>query len=105
VLDEAKQHNLKVRGYVSCVMGCPYEGDVDPKKVNLVAEQLYQMGCYEISLGDTIGIGTPEKTHKMFQAIKNIPKEHLAAHFHDTYDRAVENILAALEVISNLKII
>jgi hydroxymethylglutaryl-CoA lyase len=97
VIDEAKKHNLKIRGYVSCVMGCPYEGDVDPEKVNLVAERLYQMGCYEISLGDTIGVGTPEKTHKMFRAIKNIPKENLAAHFHDTYDKAVENLMAALE--------
>ena len=56
------------------------------------------LGCYEISLGDTIGVGPPEKTHKLFQAIKNIPKEHLAAHFHDTYDRAIENLMAALEV-------
>lgn len=79
-------------------MGCPYEGDVNPEKVNYVAEKLYNMGCYEISLGDTIGVGTPEKTHKLFQAIKNIPKENLAAHFHDTYDKAIENLLAALEV-------
>ena len=56
------------------------------------------IGCYEISLGDTIGVGTPEKTHKLFQAIKNIPKERLAAHFHDTYDKAIQNLLAALEV-------
>jgi len=97
VVDAAKDHNLKIRGYVSCVMGCPYEGDVAPEKVNWVAEKLYEMGCYEISLGDTIGVGTPEKTHKLFQAIKNIPKEKLAAHFHDTYDKAVENLLAALE--------
>jgi len=60
------------------------------------------LGCYEISLGDTIGVGTPEKTHKLFQAIKGIPKERLAAHFHDTYDRAIENLLAALEVLKKL---
>jgi len=96
-------------------MGCPYEGEIAPEKVNYVAEKLYEMGiffnranliirkgCYEISLGDTIGVGTPEKTHKLFQAIKNIPKESLAAHFHDTYDKAIENLLAALEVIGVL---
>jgi len=97
VFDAAKKHNLKIRGYVSCVLGCPYEGDIAPEKVNYVAEKLYEMGCYEISLGDTIGVGTPEKTHKLFQTIKNIPKENLAAHFHDTYDKAIENLLAALE--------
>ena len=58
----AKREDIKVRGYVSCVMGCPYEGEIDPKLVNVVASKLFEMGCYEISLGDTIGIGTPEKT-------------------------------------------
>lgn len=68
-------------------------------QISRVKFTLINTGCYEISLGDTIGVGTPEKTHKLFQAIKNIPKENLAAHFHDTYDKAIENLLAALEVI------
>jgi len=97
VVDEAKKNDLKIRGYVSCVMGCPYEGEIDPAKVNYVSQKLYDMGCYEISLGDTIGVGTPEKTRKLFQAITGIPKEKLAAHFHDTFDRAIDNLLVALE--------
>lgn len=68
VIAIAKKENIKVRGYVSCVMGCPYEGEIDPKLVNVVAKKLYEMGCYEISLGDTIGIGSPGK----FFVIKNI---------------------------------
>ncbi|KAL4481154.1 hypothetical protein ABPG72_015109 [Tetrahymena utriculariae] len=98
VIDEAKKHNLLVRGYVSTVMGCPYQGDVDPEKVAEVSKILYDMGCYEISLGDTIGIGTPEKTDKMLAAVKKqVPVEKLAAHFHDTFDKAISNILVALE--------
>ncbi len=88
VIDIAKRENIRVRGYVSCVMGCPYEGDIDPLKVYEVAKKLSDMGCYEISLGDTIGIGTPEKTIAMLGAV-DLPKEMLAAHFHNTYSRAI----------------
>lgn len=95
VIEEAQAHNIPVRGYVSCVMGCPYEGEVDPKQVDYVAQKLLEMGCYEISLGDTIGAGTVEKTHLLFNTL-SVPIEKIAAHFHDTNDTAVENILAAL---------
>ena len=84
----AKREDIKVRGYVSCVMGCPYEGEIDPKLVNVVARKLFEMGCYEISLGDTIGIGTPEKTKTLLQHI-DLDKKVLAAHFHNTYNRAI----------------
>ena len=84
----AKREDIKVRGYVSCVMGCPYEGEIDPKLVNVVARKLFEMGCYEISLGDTIGIGTPEKTKTLLQHI-DLDKMVLAAHFHNTYNRAI----------------
>ena len=79
-------------------MGCPYEGDIKPERVNYVAQKLFDMGCYEISLGDTIGVGTPEKTREMLREIKNIPRELIAAHFHDTFDKAIENLLVAIEV-------
>ena len=79
------------------VMGCPFEGEISPLKVAEVSERLYQAGCYEVSLGDTVGVGTEEKTAALFDAIKYIPKDKLAAHFHDTYDRAIPNILVALE--------
>jgi hydroxymethylglutaryl-CoA lyase len=98
VIDEAKKHGIKVRGYVSCVLGCPYEGEIQPAAVVKVAKALYDMGCYEISLGDTIGTGTPEKTRLMLQAVKKeIPLAALAVHFHDTYKRALDNIKVALE--------
>ena len=84
----AKREDIKVRGYVSCVMGCPYEGEIDPKLVNVVDSKLFEMGCYEISLGDTIGIGTPEKTKTLLQHI-DLDKKVLAAHFHNTYNRAI----------------
>jgi hydroxymethylglutaryl-CoA lyase len=100
VMAIAKKENIKVRGYVSCVMGCPYEGEIDPKLVNLVAKKLYEMGCYEISLGDTIGIGTPEKTNILLESI-DLDKNILAAHFHNTYNRAIQNLVIALSV-SNL---
>ena len=95
VVKAALYSGVKVRGYVSWVMGCPYEGDVDPLKVKLVSRRLLDMGCYEISLGDTIGVGTIEKTVQMFDTV-DIPKEKLAAHFHNTYDRAIENLVVAL---------
>ena len=93
----AKKENIKVRGYVSCVMGCPYQGEIDPKLVNLVAKKLFEMGCYEISLGDTIGIGTPEKTQILLESI-DLDKNILAAHFHNTYNRAIQNLVIALSV-------
>ncbi len=98
VIKTAKDNNIKVRGYVSCVMGCPYEGDIAPEKVAEVSKGLFDMGCYEISLGDTIGVGTVPKTKAMLDAVKpHIPVEHLAVHFHDTYGQALVNIYAALE--------
>jgi len=98
VMAEAKKQGIKVRGYVSCVLGCPYEGEVKPAAVVKVAKALYDMGCYEISLGDTIGTGTPVKTRAMLQAVKKeVPVAALAVHFHDTYGQALANILVALE--------
>ena len=97
VMALAKQRNIPVRGYVSCVLGCPYEGDIDINEVARVSEILYKMGCYEISLGDTIGIGTPIKARKMVEAVaKLVPVEKLALHFHDTYGQALANIAACL---------
>ncbi|WP_144213843.1 hydroxymethylglutaryl-CoA lyase [Shewanella donghaensis] len=98
VMALAKEQNIKVRGYVSCVLGCPYEGDIDIAQVARVSEILYKMGCYEISLGDTIGVGTPLKARKMVEAVANlVPVDKLALHFHDTYGQALANIQACLE--------
>ena len=98
LMEAAKQHGIAVRGYVSCVLGCPYEGDIDVREVARVSEILYQMGCYEISLGDTIGVGTPNKARQMVEAVaKVVPVDKLALHFHDTYGQALANILACLE--------
>lgn len=98
ILEQAKQQNIKVRGYVSCVLGCPYEGDIDSEQVAAVSEKLFAMGCYEISLGDTIGVGTPLKAQRMFaQVAKRIPTNSLAVHFHDTYGQALANILACIQ--------
>ena len=98
VMELAQKHHLPVRGYVSCVLGCPYEGQVDPQKVAEVSQQLLEMGCYEISLGDTIGVGTPVQTQQMLDAVLNcIPVDRLAVHFHDTYGQALVNILVALQ--------
>jgi len=98
IMETARNHGMKVRGYVSTVMGCPYQGDVDPKQVALVAKAMFEMGCYEISLGDTIGVGTPLKAKRMLEAVsKEIPINHLAAHFHDTYGQAIGNLFAVLE--------
>lgn len=99
IMAAAKSANIKVRGYVSCVLGCPYEGDIDPEKVAEVAEKLFNMGCYEISLGDTIGVGTPASVNKMLQAVSaRVPLDKLAVHFHDTYGQALTNIYAALQM-------
>ncbi|HBU96656.1 hydroxymethylglutaryl-CoA lyase [Thalassospira lucentensis] len=99
VVIAARDAGLSVRGYVSCVLGCPYEGDIAPEKVAEVAKALYDMGCYEISLGDTIGTGTPAKAQAMISAVtEHIPIEKIAAHFHDTYGQALANLLAVLEM-------
>jgi hydroxymethylglutaryl-CoA lyase len=96
---ESRKHDIKVRGYVSCVLGCPYEGDVAPGRVAEVAGALYDMGCYEVSLGDTIGVGTPGKTKAMLEACaRRVPIERLAGHYHDTYGQALANIYASLEL-------
>ena len=98
VLDAARKSGIPVRGYVSCVLGCPYEGEVDPGQVTRVAGELLSMGCREISLGDTIGIGTPAQAQSLVDAVSEVvPVENLAAHFHDTYGQALANILAVLE--------
>ncbi|MFT6914657.1 MAG: hydroxymethylglutaryl-CoA lyase [Motiliproteus sp.] len=98
VMARAQAENIRVRGYVSTVLGCPYEGEIAPQKVAKVANTLYQMGCYEISLGDTIGTGTPLKAKRMLEAVaRDIPMTRLAAHFHDTYGQALSNLLAVLE--------
>ncbi|HEX6298427.1 MAG TPA: hydroxymethylglutaryl-CoA lyase [Burkholderiales bacterium] len=95
---EAGKSDIKVRGYVSCVLGCPYEGEVAPGRVADVAGALYDMGCYEISLGDTIGVGTPRKARAMIEACAHrVPLERLAGHYHDTYGQALANIYASLE--------
>ncbi len=98
VLERAKEANVRVRGYVSCVLGCPYEGEIAPAKVAEVSKALYDMGCYEVSLGDTIGVGTPLAAKRMLEAVSSdIPMEKLAAHFHDTYGQALANLYAVLE--------
>ncbi|AOY88339.1 hydroxymethylglutaryl-CoA lyase [Marinobacter salinus] len=98
VMEAAKQHNIPVRGYVSTVLGCPYEGDIAPEQVAKVAKDLADMGCYEISLGDTIGVGTPLKAKRMLEAVAaHVPMDKLAAHFHDTYGQALANLYAVLE--------
>ncbi|SEO58641.1 hydroxymethylglutaryl-CoA lyase [Aquisalimonas asiatica] len=98
VVDAAATRGIRVRGYVSCVLGCPYEGAIDPQAVGRVAEALHTMGCYEISLGDTIGTGTPLAAQRMIDAVaERVPMERLAAHFHDTYGQALVNLYAVLE--------
>ncbi|PWC90356.1 hydroxymethylglutaryl-CoA lyase [Azospirillum sp. TSO5] len=99
VMEQAKAAGVPVRGYVSCVLGCPYEGEIAPKAVADVAERLFAMGCYEVSLGDTIGTGTPTKAQAMIAAVaERVPVEKIAVHFHDTYGQALANILAALQM-------
>ena len=99
VIEAALARNIRVRGYISCVLGCPYEGAVAPAAVAAVAKALFDMGCYEISLGDTIGTGTPLKAQAMIRAVAAaVPIEKLAVHFHDTWGQALANILACLEL-------
>ncbi|SEJ05691.1 hydroxymethylglutaryl-CoA lyase [Pseudomonas linyingensis] len=97
LMDAAREQGVRVRGYVSCVLGCPYEGEVPAQQVAHVANQLFDMGCYEISLGDTIGTGTAGKTRALFETVgRDIPRDKLAGHFHDTYGQALANIYASL---------
>jgi len=99
VMQAAERARVKVRGYVSCVLGCPYEGDIAPAAVAIVAERLFDMGCHEISLGDTIGTGTPGKTGAMIEAVAGrVPMEKLAGHYHDTYGMAIANIHASWQM-------
>ncbi|WPP01506.1 hydroxymethylglutaryl-CoA lyase [Pseudomonas sp. HR96] len=97
VLHAARAQGVAVRGYVSCVLGCPYEGEIDPQQVAAVAGQLYDMGCYEISLGDTIGVGTAGSTRHLLEVVaRRVPRAQLAGHFHDTYGQALANVYASL---------
>lgn len=97
IMAAAKQQGISVRGYVSCVLGCPYEGEIAPEQVAAVARELYAMGCYEVSLGDTIGTGTAGATRRLFEVVgAQVPRDKLAGHFHDTYGQAVANIYASL---------
>ena len=99
VIQRAQAEKINIRGYVSCVLGCPYEGEINPNKVAEVAQRLYDLGCYEISLGDTIGVGTPLKAQQLIETVSRIiPVTALAAHFHDTYGQALANVLAVLEM-------
>ncbi|PSO17180.1 hydroxymethylglutaryl-CoA lyase [Bradyrhizobium sp. MOS003] len=98
VLARAKADGIPVRGYVSCVLGCPFDGEIKPKAVADLASTLWDLGCYEISLGDTIGVGTPSKAKEMLRAVAaNIPPGKLAMHFHDTYGQALANLYAGME--------
>jgi hydroxymethylglutaryl-CoA lyase len=98
VVEAARANKMRVRGYISCAAGCPYEGEVKPRAVAALAEKLYEMGCYEISLGDTIGVGTPGRIRAMIEAVaKRVPIGSLAGHYHDTYGQALANIYASLE--------
>ncbi|QEY62573.1 hydroxymethylglutaryl-CoA lyase [Metapseudomonas lalkuanensis] len=97
VMEAAKAHGISVRGYVSCVLGCPYDGDVPAEQVAAVAAELYAMGCYEVSLGDTIGTGTAGATRHLINVVgTRVPRDKLAGHFHDTFGQAVANIHASL---------
>lgn len=99
VVQKALEAGVPVRGYVSCVLGCPYEGDVAAEAVLLVAQELLAMGCHEISLGDTIGRGSPESTRKLLEVcLRDLPSARLAGHFHDTYGMAEANVCASLEM-------
>jgi hydroxymethylglutaryl-CoA lyase len=98
VLARARADGIKVRGYISCVLGCPFDGEVRPQAVVDVARTLWDLGCYEISLGDTIGVGTPLKARQLLRAVgDDVPVEHLAMHFHDTYGQALANLYAGME--------
>uniref|UniRef100_A0A8C8TI56 hydroxymethylglutaryl-CoA lyase n=1 Tax=Peromyscus maniculatus bairdii TaxID=230844 RepID=A0A8C8TI56_PERMB len=103
VISSARHMDIPVRGYVSCALGCPYEGSITPQKVTEVSKRLYGMGCYEISLGDTTGVGTPGSMRMMLESVmKEIPPGALAVHCHDTYGQALANILTALQMGVNV---
>jgi hydroxymethylglutaryl-CoA lyase len=98
VIERAKADGIRVRGYVSCVLGCPYDGEVVPQAVVDVSKTLFNLGCYEVSLGDTIGVGTPSKARQMLRAVAgSVPMPKLAMHFHDTYGQALANLYAGME--------
>jgi len=98
VVARARADGIKVRGYISCVLGCPFDGAVKPQAVVDVAKTLWELGCYEVSLGDTIGVGTPLKARQLLRAVAdNVPMAHLAMHFHDTYGQAMANLYAGME--------
>lgn len=98
VVERAKADGIKVRGYVSCVLGCPYDGEVKPSAVASVSRKLWDLGCYEVSLGDTIGVGTPLKARQLLRVVSGeVPMANLGMHFHDTYGQALANLYAGLE--------
>ena len=98
-MEEARHVDLPVRGYISCVVECPYDGAVSPEAVAKVADTLFSMGCYEVSLGDTIGAGTPDTIARMLLAVRDVvPVGRLAGHYHDTGGRALDNIDASLSL-------
>ncbi|MDH3219085.1 MAG: hydroxymethylglutaryl-CoA lyase [Gammaproteobacteria bacterium] len=98
VIDRAQSAGLRIRGYISCVLGCPYEGEVSFDTVAMIARELYAKGCYEISLGDTIGVGTAGKARDLVELVaRDVPVAKLAAHFHDTYGQALANIHAVMQ--------
>ena len=98
ILALAQKNNIPVRGYVSCVLGCPYQGKVDIKEVIGISQQLLELGCWQISLGDTIGVGTPQQAQNLIKTLsQELPIDKLAVHFHDTYGQALANIYACLE--------
>ncbi|OTG92808.1 hydroxymethylglutaryl-CoA lyase [Acinetobacter sp. ANC 3832] len=98
VIAAAKQNNIQVRGYVSCIVDCPYEGAIDPQQVAKVTQRLYNMGCYEVSLGETIGTATPDRVKKVWNAcLAELDSQVLAGHFHNTYGMAIANIYQSLE--------
>ena len=97
LMDKAAEHGVRVRGYISCVLGCPYQGAVAADDVGNIASELIAMGCYEVSLGDTLGVGTAGDTRRLFDAVsQRVERDRLAGHFHDTYGQALANIYAAL---------
>src|SRR5260370_24768191 len=103
VVIRAKDDGIKVRGYISCVLGCPYDGEVKPQAVVDVAKMLWDLGCYEISLGDTIGVGTPVKPRQLLRAVSGaVPMANLAMHFHDTYGQALANLYAGIEEVARV---
>ncbi|MEJ2743112.1 MAG: hydroxymethylglutaryl-CoA lyase, partial [Gammaproteobacteria bacterium] len=98
MIKRASAARVPIRGYLSCVLGCPYEGDVEPERVAELSAELMEMGCYEVSLGDTIGIGTPISAARLYETVlQRVPSEHTALHFHDTYCRALANLWVCIE--------